>query len=171
MIIQRIWLLANDHPEDLASCKWSSSRSSHLQMIICLPHHPNYLSKDPESISRTFLEQFALVLNHNNLKTGYHAQFCSIFTPGSHVQPVHNLEQQHVSFWCTEAAATGHPFLFWKDFNRAQQPLVLEFPANTKTASLTLSWKWKYTPSLLSSPTRTKYTRQPDENQKENPNF
>ena len=30
-------------------------------MIICLPHHPNYLSKDPESISRTFLEQFALV--------------------------------------------------------------------------------------------------------------
>ena len=61
MIIQRIRPLANDHREDPASCKWSSSRSSHLQMIICLPHHPNYLSKDPESISRTFLEQFALV--------------------------------------------------------------------------------------------------------------
>ena len=61
MIIRRIRCLANDHSEDPASCKWSSSRSSHLQMIICLPHHPNYLSKDPESISRTFLEQFALV--------------------------------------------------------------------------------------------------------------
>ena len=30
-------------------------------MIIRLPRHPNYLSQDPESISRTFLEQFALV--------------------------------------------------------------------------------------------------------------
>ena len=30
-------------------------------MIIGLPRHPNYLSQDPESNSRTFLEQFALV--------------------------------------------------------------------------------------------------------------
>ena len=33
-------------------------------MIIGLPRHPNYLSQDPESNSRTFLEQFALVLPH-----------------------------------------------------------------------------------------------------------
>ena len=34
-------------------------------MIIRLPRHPNYLSQDPESISRIFLEQFALVFNQN----------------------------------------------------------------------------------------------------------
>ena len=39
MIIQRIWPLsnnhlANDHPEDPASCKWSSRGSSFLQIII-----------------------------------------------------------------------------------------------------------------------------------------
>ena len=52
MIIQRIWPLAHDHLEGLASYKWSS----------VIPRHPNHLSQDPDSISRTFLEQFALVL-------------------------------------------------------------------------------------------------------------
>ena len=61
MIIRRIWPLANDHPEDLASCKWSSGGTGLLQMIICHPRRPNYLSQDLNSISRTFLEQFALV--------------------------------------------------------------------------------------------------------------
>ena len=31
-----------------------------LHVIIRHPRHPNHLSKDPDSISRTFLEQFAL---------------------------------------------------------------------------------------------------------------
>ena len=71
MIIRRIWPLANDHPEDPASCKWSSGASGLWHVIIWRdwpltndhpsPRHPNYLSQDPESISRTFLEQFALV--------------------------------------------------------------------------------------------------------------
>ena len=34
MIIRRIWPLANDHPEDPATCKWSSGGSDNLQMII-----------------------------------------------------------------------------------------------------------------------------------------
>ena len=29
--------------------------------IICNPRHPSHLSQDPDSISRTFLEQFVLV--------------------------------------------------------------------------------------------------------------
>ena len=33
-----------------------------MQMVICHPHHPSHLYKDPDSISRTFLEQFVLVL-------------------------------------------------------------------------------------------------------------
>ena len=61
MIIQRIRPLANDHLEDLASCKWSSGGTGLLQMIIRHPCHPNHLSQDPDSISRTFLEQFVLV--------------------------------------------------------------------------------------------------------------
>ena len=32
-----------------------------MQMIILHPRHPNHLSKDPDSISRTLLEQFAFV--------------------------------------------------------------------------------------------------------------
>ena len=32
-----------------------------MQMIICHPCHPTHLSKDPDSMSQTFLEQFALV--------------------------------------------------------------------------------------------------------------
>ena len=65
MIIQRIRPLANDHPEHLASGMWSSGGTGLLQMIIGLPRHPNYLSQDPESNSRTFLEQFALVKIQN----------------------------------------------------------------------------------------------------------
>ena len=61
MIIWRIRPLANDHLEDLASCKWSSGGTGLLQMIIRHPRHPNHLSQDLDSISRTFLEQFALV--------------------------------------------------------------------------------------------------------------
>ena len=61
MIIWRDRPLANDHPEDLASCKWSSGGTCLLQMIIRPPRYPNHLSQDPNSISRTFLEQFALV--------------------------------------------------------------------------------------------------------------
>ena len=34
MIIQRVRPLANDHPEDLASCRWSSRGAGLLQMII-----------------------------------------------------------------------------------------------------------------------------------------
>ena len=81
-IIQRIPPLANDHPEDSTSCKWSSRGSGLLQMIIQMirplaDDHPedlafykwslsppspyNHLSQDLNSISRTFLEQFALV--------------------------------------------------------------------------------------------------------------
>lgn len=59
-----------------------------------------------QSKTRSFEYMF---LNHNNFKTGYHAQFFSIFTPRiafwcPHVPQMHNLEQQNVSFWCTEAA-------------------------------------------------------------------
>ena len=61
MIIQRDRPLANDHPEDLASCKLSPGGTGLLQMIIRHPRRPNHLSQDPDSISRTFLEQFALV--------------------------------------------------------------------------------------------------------------
>ena len=61
MIIQRIWPLANDHLEDIASRKWSSWGTGLLQMIIRHPHYPNHLSQDPDSISRTFLEQFDIV--------------------------------------------------------------------------------------------------------------
>ena len=56
-----IWPLPNDHPEDLASCKWSSGGTGLLQMIIRHPRHTNHLSQDLNSISRTFLEQFAFV--------------------------------------------------------------------------------------------------------------
>ena len=62
MIIQRIWPLAYDHTEDLASCKWSSGGTGLLQMIIRHPRHPYHLSQDPDSILRTFLELFVLVL-------------------------------------------------------------------------------------------------------------
>ena len=61
MIIQRDRPFANDHPEDLASCKWSSGGTSLLQMIIRHPRHLCYLCQDPDSISQTFLEQFVLV--------------------------------------------------------------------------------------------------------------
>ena len=49
--------LANDNPEDPASCKWSSGGTGLLQIII---RHPNHFSQDLDSILRTFLEQFAL---------------------------------------------------------------------------------------------------------------
>ena len=52
MIIWRDRPLANDNLEGLAS---------YVQMIIHHPRHPNHLSQDLDSISRTFLEQFALV--------------------------------------------------------------------------------------------------------------
>ena len=61
MIIRRIRPLANDQPENPASNKWSSGGTGHLQTIICHPCHPNHLSLDPDSILRTFLEQFVLV--------------------------------------------------------------------------------------------------------------
>ena len=71
MIIWRIQPLANNHLEGQATCKWSSRRSGLLQMIIWRerplsndirhPRHPNHLSQDLDWISRTFLEQFALV--------------------------------------------------------------------------------------------------------------
>ena len=60
-IIQRIRPFANDHPEDLGSCKWSSGGTGRLQMITRHPRHPNHLSQDPDLISQTFLEQFVLV--------------------------------------------------------------------------------------------------------------
>ena len=81
MIIRRIFPLANDHSEDPATCKLSSRGSGLLQMIIwriwalandhlegpasykwspVTIRHPNHLSQDPDSISRTFLEQFVL---------------------------------------------------------------------------------------------------------------
>ena len=50
-----------DHLEDLAFCKWSSGGTGLLQMVIPHPRHPNHLSQDRDSISRTFLEQFAHV--------------------------------------------------------------------------------------------------------------
>ena len=61
MISQRIWPLAYDHPEDMGSCKWSFGGTGLLQMITRHPCHPNPLTQDPDSISRTFLEQFDLV--------------------------------------------------------------------------------------------------------------
>ena len=65
MIIQRISPLANDHPENLATCIWSSGGSGLLQMIICHPRLPNHLSQDPDLISRSFLEQSALVSKYS----------------------------------------------------------------------------------------------------------
>ena len=62
MIIQRDWALANDHPEGAASCGSSSRVACLLQMIIRHPRHPSHLCKVPVSISRSFLEQFVLVL-------------------------------------------------------------------------------------------------------------
>ena len=70
MIIQRIRPLANDHLEDSATCKWSSGGTGLLQMIIRQPRHPNHLSQDPYSISRTFLEQFALIIKVLRLRFG-----------------------------------------------------------------------------------------------------
>ena len=61
MIIWRDKPVAKDHPGDPASCKWSSGGTGLLQMIIRHPSHHNHLSQDLDSISRTFLEQFALV--------------------------------------------------------------------------------------------------------------
>ena len=72
MSIRRIWALANDHLEDVPSCKWSSVRSGYsykwssggtslLQIDHPSPRHPNHLSQDPDSILRTFLEQFVLI--------------------------------------------------------------------------------------------------------------
>ena len=61
MIIQRDWALANDHPEGAASCGSSSRVARLLQMIIRHPRHPSHLCQDPNSISRTFLEQLVLV--------------------------------------------------------------------------------------------------------------
>ena len=61
MIIWRDRPLASDFPEDPASCIWSSGGTGLSQMIIRHPHHPIHLSQDLDSISRTFLEQFALV--------------------------------------------------------------------------------------------------------------
>ena len=63
MIIWRIQSLANNHPEDPASYKWSSGGTGLLQMIMLNPCHPNQLSQDLDSILRTYLEQFALVDN------------------------------------------------------------------------------------------------------------
>ena len=61
MIIWRDRPLANDHLEDLASCKWSYGGTGLFQMIFRHPSHPNHLSQDLDSILRTFLERFALV--------------------------------------------------------------------------------------------------------------
>ena len=73
MIIRGIRPLANNHPEDQASCKWSSGGSGHLQMIIqgIWPLSNDHLeglasykwSSGPPVTRRpqTFLEQFALV--------------------------------------------------------------------------------------------------------------
>ena len=58
MFIGRSWPLANDHPEGPASC------------------HPSHLCQDPDSISRTFLEQFVLVLL---------AQKKSLLNPGEEI--------------------------------------------------------------------------------------
>ena len=59
-----IWMsrpLANDHPESPTFCKWSSGGAGLLQIITWHPCHPSQLCQDPDSISRTFLEQFVLV--------------------------------------------------------------------------------------------------------------
>ena len=61
MIIWRDRPFANDLPDDLASCKWSFGGSGLLQMIIRHPCYPSHVCQDSDSISRTFLEQFALV--------------------------------------------------------------------------------------------------------------
>ena len=59
MIIRRIQPLANDHPEDLASCE--SSGGTGILHHLSHPCHPNQLSQDVDSISRTFLEHLPLV--------------------------------------------------------------------------------------------------------------
>ena len=53
--------LANDHPEEPASRKWSSGGTGLLQKIIRHPCYASHLCPDSDSISRTFLEQFVLV--------------------------------------------------------------------------------------------------------------
>ena len=48
--LQMIWPLAIDHPEDLATCKWSSRGTGHLQMIIWrIWPLPNDHLEDPAS--------------------------------------------------------------------------------------------------------------------------
>ena len=85
-----IWPLATDPLEHPASCKCSSRGSSLLQMTIQgIRHlsnyhpedlascHPYHLSQDLDSILRTFLEQFALVIGSGkNLNTA---------TPSTHL--------------------------------------------------------------------------------------
>ena len=66
MIIRKIWPLANDHPEGLAICKWSSGGSGPLQMIIqrILPlanDHPVGPPLPPFSRNRTYLKIWVLV--------------------------------------------------------------------------------------------------------------
>ena len=99
MIIQRIRPLANDHPEDLASCKWSSGGTGLLQMIIRHPRHPNHLSQDPDSISRTFLEQFAPVLFTPSLLSTKFYKICMIHNNKlQNLIPNHNLQRSCLEF-------------------------------------------------------------------------
>ena len=62
IIIQRGWPPAKDHTEGPASCKWSSGGTGLLKIIFYQPRHSSHLCQDPDSISRTFLEQFVLVI-------------------------------------------------------------------------------------------------------------
>ena len=109
MIIQRIRPLANDHPEDLASCKWSYGGTGLLQMIICHPRHPNHLSQDPDSISRTFLEQFALVLFLTEIKD----QCCYCWKSANHhkniidfcIRPYAYTMKIHIKVWTWQDVA------------------------------------------------------------------
>ena len=64
-----------------------------MQMIVCHPRHPNHLSQDPDSISRTFLEQFVLVLTC--ICTDKHDRWGRFASPGGNrIDIRHNIVYQ-----------------------------------------------------------------------------
>ena len=118
MIIKRIRPLASDYLEDLGSCKWSSGGTGLLQMIIRYPCHPNHLSQDPDSISQTFLEQFAPVLFTPSLLSTKFDKICMI-----HNNKLQNLIQNHnLQRRCLEFSKSCPEQKFGKMFFEAKFP-------------------------------------------------
>ena len=133
MIIQRVRPPANDHLEDLASCKWSSGGTGLLQMIISHPRHPNHLSQDLDSISRTFLEQFALVTSailYQTLALSYIAVLKDYFK-------LYHLSGHST---CSSSSATTGSTCFKKSFSRI--PLLITDHPSIVTSLCLESWEF-----------------------------